>query len=220
MAEKTFRAYSLIESKDFDDDQRVIRGIATSPTVDRQGDIVEMDGVRVASDIPLFLYHDGRLTVGRARFEKPTRKGIPFEARIPKVIEEGTLKLRVDEAWQMVRYGLITAVSIGFRVLQDGWESLKDGGMRFTATEVMELSLVPVPAQPEAVIQSIKSADPAAREELLQRIKAIDTSTRAALGLTRKGVYHLDPAITGQPAPGASGTEGARRPGVVYLNES
>lgn len=57
----------------------------------------------------------------------------------------------------MVKYSLITAVSIGFRSLRDKIELLDDGGMRFLESEVLELSLVPVPAQPDAVIQTFKS---------------------------------------------------------------
>lgn len=208
------RAYSLIESKSFDDDQRVITGIATSPRVDRMGDIVEMEGVQVAADIPLFLYHDSQKTVGRAQFGKPTKKGIPFTAKLPKVTEDGLLKQRIDEAWQMCRYGLITAVSIGFRPIEYAY--IEEGGIRFTACEVMELSLVPVPAQPDAVLQSIKSADPAAREALLEQIKSADQVTRRALQGNRGGhlVVHL-PAVS-RGIPDASGQRTPRK-GAVYL---
>jgi HK97 family phage major capsid protein len=51
-------------------------------------------------------------------------------------------------------------VSIGFRVLKDGYELIKEsGGMRFTKTEVMELSLVTIPANQQATIHTIKSYD-------------------------------------------------------------
>lgn len=168
------KAYSLLELKSLDEDQRVIRGIATSPRPDRVGDVVEPDGVTVAADIPLFLYHDSTKTVGRATFGKATAAGIPFEARIPHVAEPGILKDRVDEAWGMVRYGLINAVSIGFRALDGAVENLKSGGIRFLKTEVMELSLVPVPAQPDAKIVSIKSLTKEQRDELITVIKAFD----------------------------------------------
>jgi phage head maturation protease len=157
------RAYSIVDLKSVDDEQRVIRGMASTPSVDRMGDIVEPLGARAASDIPLFLYHDSNQTVGRTRLGKPTKAGIPFEASIPHVKEAGRLKDRVDEAWQMLKYRLITGVSIGFRPMADGVERMKDGGMRFKDFEILELSLVPVPAQAEATITSIKSLDNAAR---------------------------------------------------------
>lgn len=200
------RAYSILEVKEFDGEQRVIRGLATSPVPDRAGDIVEPMGVKVAPDIPLFLYHDSTKTVGRARFGKPTKAGIPFEATLPKISEPGLLKDRVDEAWQLVKYKLVTGVSIGFRVMNDAYERLKDGGIRFIETEVLELSIVPVPMHQLAQIETIKSADQAAR--------------RAALGAQRgMPVVRLDkPAHAGAASPGDSGAQPPRRKGVVYLN--
>jgi HK97 family phage major capsid protein/HK97 family phage prohead protease len=153
------RAYSILSVKSIDDDLRVIRGVATTPSVDREGDIIEPMGVKVASDIPLFLYHDSKQVVGRAKFGKATKDGIPFEATLPHVKEAGRLKDRVDEAWQMVKYRLITGVSIGFQAAMDSIERMKDGGIRFLESEVLELSLVPIPANAEATIHSIKSID-------------------------------------------------------------
>src|SRR5688572_8413714 len=140
------RAYSVLEVKEIDEEKRVIRGIATTPSPDRVGDIVDPMGVTVAPDIPLFLYHDSNQTVGRAKFGKATKTGIPYEASIPIVKEAGRLKERVDEAWQMLKYKLITGVSIGFRVVGNAYELLKDGGIKYLQTEVLELSLVPIPA--------------------------------------------------------------------------
>ena len=153
------RMYSVLAIKAVDDDERVIRGIATTPAPDRVGDIVEPLGVKFNNPMPLLHQHDGTLPVGTVTFDRPTAKGITFEARIPKISEPGPLKDRVDTAWGEVKAGLVRAVSIGFRTLEDGYEVLRTGGLRFTKTEVMELSLVTIPAQAEAVITTIKSID-------------------------------------------------------------
>jgi phage head maturation protease len=52
---------------------------------------------------------------------------------------------------------LVRGVSIGFRALEHAF--LDGGGIRFVKTEVLELSLVSVPANGEATIQTIKSID-------------------------------------------------------------
>lgn len=153
------RAYSIFHVKSIDAEQRVIEGMATTPTPDRVGDVIEPKGVKVNGSIPLLLHHDTRLPVGTVKLHKATDDGIGFTARIPQIDEPGTLKDRVDEAWQSVKAGLIKGVSVGFRVLDDGVELLRSGGVRFTATEVLELSLVAVPANAEATIASIKSFD-------------------------------------------------------------
>lgn len=192
------RAFGLVQIKSIDEDQRVIRGIATTGSVDRMGDIVVPEGVKSARDIPLFLHHDSREVVGRAVLGKAANGGIPFEARLPKVAEAGRLRDRVDEAWQSLKYGLITAVSIGFNVVNDAYERMKEGGYRFLETEVLELSLVPIPAQPEAVITGIKNFDAAA---IGVALKSIDQQHLAALG--RKGA-------DGDRRPGAAGHQAAK----------
>lgn len=153
------RAYSVLQTKSIDEDQRVITGIATAPEVDRVGDVVEPTGVTYKNPMPLLWQHQHDKPVGTVEFDMPTAAGVKFTARLPKVEEAGALKDRVDEAWQSIKAGLIRAVSIGFRPLADGIEHMKGGGMRFTKTEVFELSLVTIPACSAAVIQAIKSID-------------------------------------------------------------
>ena len=153
------RAYSVLQTKSIDEEQRVITGIATAPEVDRVGDVVEPTGVTYKNPMPLLWQHQHDKPVGTVEFDVPTADGVKFTARLPKVEEAGALKDRVDEAWQSIKAGLIRAVSIGFRPLSDGVEHIKGGGMRFTKTEVFELSLVTIPACSAAVIQAIKSID-------------------------------------------------------------
>lgn len=155
------KAWSLLEVKQVNDERRIIRGIATSPTVDRVGDIVEPEGMIQRGPVKLHLYHKHDLPVGHVLFDRATKKGTPFEAEIPDVKEAGIVRERVNEAWHSVKYKLLDAVSIGFNVLEGGIEELRNGGLRFTKWEILELSLVGVPANPEAVITAFKSADSA-----------------------------------------------------------
>lgn len=153
------KAYSLLSVKTITEKQDYfeIDGIASTPTPDRVNDIVEPKGATFASSIPLLWQHRSDKPVGHASLGKPTDAGIPFHARIPKVKEAGALKDRIDEAVQSIQYRLVAAVSIGFRVLNEAIEFLENGGIRFLETEIMELSLVTIPANVEATIHSIKS---------------------------------------------------------------
>jgi HK97 family phage prohead protease len=184
------RAYSLIEVKAVEEDGEhyFFRGTATTPTPDRMKDVLDPFGARFASVIPLLWQHDAVKPVGLTTLGTPTKKGIPFDSRIPIVKEAGALKDRIDEAVQSVRYKLVAAVSVGFRVLNDAVERLKDGGLLFKEYEIMELSLVTIPAQAEATISYIKSID---REQL------------AASGRKQFAPVRL---IT----PGESGTKGVK----------
>jgi HK97 family phage major capsid protein/HK97 family phage prohead protease len=151
------RGYAVIEIKSVNEDLRILRGIATTPTPDRVGDVVEPLGVKFKNPVPLLWQHDTRQPVGQAKFEKATKDGIAFEAKIPKVTDPGNLKDRLDEVWQSVKIGLVKGISIGFRAIE--FSFLKEGGIHFLETEVMELSLVTIPANAEATIDTIKAFD-------------------------------------------------------------
>jgi HK97 family phage prohead protease len=153
-------AHSLFEIKSIDAKRRILRGMASTPTPDRGGDIVEPKGVQFTNPLPLLLHHDSRRPVGTVKFEKATDAGIAFEAHIPEIKEPGTLADRVLEAWQSVESGLLKGVSIGYRILAGGAEFIREtGGLHLKSIEVFELSLVAVPMNADATIQSIKSID-------------------------------------------------------------
>lgn len=155
------RAYSTICVKELDDQQREFTGLATSPVPDRIDDVIEPLGCRFKNPLVLLRAHDHTMPIGEVHFDRPTKAGIGFRARIPKITEPGLLKDRLDMAWGEIRHGLIKAVSIGFRSLES--ERLPSGGLRFTKTEIYELSTVAVPAQELATIDAVKSIDAAIR---------------------------------------------------------
>lgn len=136
---------------------RRFSGVATSPEVDRVGDVIEMSGVKFAPEVPLLLHHDHRAPVGVARLGPVTPNGIRFEAEIPEIDEPGETKERCDSAAAMVRTGLLRAVSIGFRVLESAVDRLPNGGARFLKIEILELSIVAVPANAQATITNIRA---------------------------------------------------------------
>jgi HK97 family phage major capsid protein/HK97 family phage prohead protease len=158
------RAYSVLDVKSIDQEKREICGIATTPTPDRMGDIVEPLGVSAAADLPLLHQHDSHRPVGRVKFSRATKDGIEFSARLARVEEPPSLKERIDTAWAEIKAGLIRGVSIGFRALEAEPIDAKApwGPQRFVKSEVLELSLVTVPANADATITQIRSIDRAA----------------------------------------------------------
>lgn len=175
------RAYSLLEVKAVDDEARIIEGIASTPTPDRMGDIVEPMGAKFALPMPLLWQHDSGQPIGQVEFAQPTKAGIPFKARLARIDEPGILKDRLDEAWQSIKAGLVRAVSIGFRALE--YNRMEDGGLRFVEWEWLELSAVTIPANADATINIVRS---------------IDSRVRAASGQQHDGVDRRVP-------PGAAG---------------
>ena len=155
------RAYSILTCKGIseDDNFHYIEGIASTPSPDRMGDIVEPMGAKFQLPMPLLWQHNSNQPVGTVEFASPNSKGIPFKAKLPKIKEDGKLKERVDEAIQSIKYKLVAAVSIGFNAVEGQYERMKNGGYRFKEWEWLELSLVTIPAQSEATLKTVKSLD-------------------------------------------------------------
>jgi HK97 family phage prohead protease len=150
------RAYSLLTVKRVSEDERVIEGLASSVTPDRLGDIVEPKGAQFKLPLPLLMHHDSRQPVGHVIDANVGKDGIEVTARVMKFEEPGTLKNRLDEAWASVKSGLIRGLSIGFRAIERSY--LEDSnGIRFTAWEWLELSLVSIPANSEASVTTVRS---------------------------------------------------------------
>ena len=151
------RAYSVLEIKAIHTAKRIIDGIASTPTPNRLNDIVEPLGAKFSLPMPLLWQHRHHEPVGHVEFAKATNKGISFRARIAEIPEPGELKTLVDKAWQAVKAGLVRGVSIGFKPREHSM--LDNGGIRFSAWDWYELSLVTIPANQEATISVIKSLD-------------------------------------------------------------
>jgi HK97 family phage major capsid protein/HK97 family phage prohead protease len=197
------RAYSLLTVKSVADEQRVITGIATTPSVDRMSDVIEPLGIQFRNPMPLLHNHRSDQPIGTVVFRTPTAKGIQFEARLPQIAEPGPLKDRVDTAWGEVKAGLIRGVSIGFRPLEKGAEPIKGtGGIRFTSTEVVELSLVAVPANADCNILTIKSLDSALLAASGTKQSEVEAQNR------QEPVLTTPPGVSGSRKPAVKAPEG------------
>lgn len=186
------RAYSILEIKAVSEDERLIEGIASTPTLDRYGDIVEPMGAKFALPLALLWHHKADQPVGVVESARATKDGITFKARIAKISEPGELQNLVDKAWQAVKAGLVRGVSVGFKATDQ--EGMKGGGYRIKGWEWLELSLVTLPANADATIQSIRS---------------VDADSLAAAGLERVDI---------ERAP-AAGVSASRKPKVVVRAE-
>lgn len=152
------RAYSVLEVKSINDDERIIEGIATTPSPDRVGDVVEPKGAEFDLPIPLLWQHRSDSPVGNVVEAKVTTNGIKIKAQFAQVSEPASLKDELDQAWAKVKAGLVRGLSIGFMPLESS--RIEDTfSERFIRWEWLELSCVTIPMNSDATIQSIKSAD-------------------------------------------------------------
>ena len=150
------KAYSLLQVKSFDAEQRIIKGIASTPSPDRSDDIVDPQGAKFALPIPFLWQHMHSQPIGEVTEAVVTDKGIEVTVHIAKIEEEGKLKDRIDEAWQSIKSGLVKGLSIGFRGITVE-DIPRSWGLHFKEWEWFELSAVTVPANAEASITEIKT---------------------------------------------------------------
>lgn len=171
------RAYGAFEVKALDQEKRTFSGWATTPATDRVGDNINPLGATFKNPLVLLHQHKDDKPIGRVTFKRPTKAGIEFDAEIPVIDEEfPVLRERVNTAWGEIKYGIVRAVSIGFKAIKYAYK--EDGGIDFQEIEVFELSTVSVPALPEAVISSVKSMNPALTHDAVAAIKKFDTALR------------------------------------------
>ena len=151
------KAYSTLQIKSVTDtdDERIITGIASTPSTDRDDDVLEPMGAKFALPIPLLWQHNHNQPIGEVIDARVTDKGIEITAKIAKIDEDGTLKSRIDEAWQSIKSGLVKCLSVGFKVKEYNYFE-NSWGLHIKEWEWYELSVVTVPANPDAVITNVK----------------------------------------------------------------
>jgi HK97 family phage prohead protease len=128
----------------------------SSGNVDRMGDVIDQNGIELANyknnPIVLFGHDSGQLPVGRATsiyvMNNRLQASMQFgSGRFAKSVEES------------VRNGTLNATSIGFAPLSWDFSTDRKAGIDFHSIELLEFSIVPVPANADCLL--IGMADPA-----------------------------------------------------------
>lgn len=149
------KAWSTFEVKSVDEDKRIIKGIASTITPDRDDDIMRPDGAKFTLPFPFLLQHNHDKPIGHVIEAKTNKSQIEVTIQI---VKDSGLNY-IDTAWKQIKAKLINGLSIGFRGIKvvdiDGtrW------GREFIEWDLYELSAVTVPANSEATITSIKKFD-------------------------------------------------------------
>lgn len=139
---------------------RSIRFVASDESVDRYGDIIRAAGWRLENfrknPVLLFGHQSRNLPIGKVA--EVGVVGTQLEATA-EFMPEGMSDF-ADECFRAVDAGFLNAVSVGFMPLAEpnyifadddpdhkGWPT----GYEFVEQELLELSVVPVPANPQAL---------------------------------------------------------------------
>ena len=128
--------------------------IASDASVDRYGDVVEVDGWDTTAfkknSVFLFGHDSSSFPIGKVL--RTWVEDAKFMAKVLFLPED--LDERADKAYRMVQEGFLKAVSVGFIPKKQEPIYDDDGrwkGTHFIEQELLELSLVPIPANSNAV---------------------------------------------------------------------
>ena len=134
----------------------MIEGYASTNDIDRSNDIVSAavweKGLENYLKNPIILaYHDYTKPIGRMVEHKTDSKGLWIKARISSAAED---------IFKLVKDGVMTAFSIGFRVLDAEYNQALDVFL-IKEVELHEISVVPVPCNQNTLFSLSKAFDTA-----------------------------------------------------------
>ena len=152
-----------------------IEGYASTIDVDRHGDVVPSTvwekGMQNYLKNPVILaYHDHNNPIGRMTEHKTDGKGLWIKARISTAAKQ----------FQLIKDGVLTAFSIGFRVLDAEYNSAAEVFL-IKDLELVEISVVSVPANQNTLFDLSKAFDDA--EEYKRYKEQFATQGQSAKGL-------------------------------------
>ncbi|HEK0565637.1 TPA: phage major capsid protein [Proteus mirabilis] len=182
------RSYSLLTIKSVNEKDREIVGMATTPSTDAYGDIVEPEGGVFTLPLPLLWQHNMEQPIGEVIGAKVTPNGIKIKAKIAQIASPPGLSARLEEAWQSMKSGLVKGLSIGFKPLE--YAFLDEGGIRFTKWVWTELSVVTIPANKDCHLQTLKAMfqPPAASGSR----RVVHLSSQLSAGVSAKNAFNKE----------------------------
>ena len=146
-----------IEAKADAETTRKLTFTISTASVDREKDVISLDGwdLKNFNRNPVFLWAHNYRQIPLGRSSEPFRQGGKLKAQV-EFTPKG-LDLFNDTVFELYKQGFMRAVSVGFRPIKWNWNEERSGGIDFNEQELLEFSAVPVPANPEALMDA-KSA--------------------------------------------------------------
>lgn len=151
---KIFHIGSTFKAFDEGDDLH-IAGMASTNSTDRVGDVIETEawtkgGLDNFLNNPVILFnHDYNQPIGRAVQLGTNDNGLQLKAKIAK---------SAGHVGELIKEGVLGAFSVGFRV-KDAEYMVETDGYKIKDAELLEVSVVTVPANQAATFSLAKSFD-------------------------------------------------------------
>jgi HK97 family phage prohead protease len=185
------------------ENERTIRFVASDETVDRYGDVVSADGWDLAhfKKNPIFLWgHNYDQPIGKVVKVGVEDNRLMATARLAR---KGTTQF-IDDTWNLIKEKVVNAVSVGFMVHSEkDYEPIRDQderttGLHFLRQELLEISLVAVPANPSALLVARAQG---LTPDSIKRFLRPDASVQAAADVQRRRVQAMRVAALRHSSP-------------------
>ncbi len=148
----TINSVEVVKGENDDEESRTLRFIITTEAVDRDNDIISVDGWNVENFLknPVVLF-------GHNASQPPIAKALNL------IFETNSIKSEAefmhpdispfsDMIFKMYKGGFMNAISVGFSPEEFNFDETRGGfGVNFLKQELLEYSAVPVPSNPEAL---------------------------------------------------------------------
>ena len=147
---------NTFEKSDVSEDGSInIKGLASTSALDRTGDVIDHNawkkgGLDNYGDNPIILFnHNYDRPIGRAKYCDVTQQGLEIEAKISK---------SAGDVVDLIKDGVLGAFSVGFKV-KDAEYNKETDGFFIKSAELLEVSVVSIPANQTATFSISKSFD-------------------------------------------------------------
>lgn len=155
------------QAKSFDDETLAFDAIGSDGSVDRHGEKIDPEGWMLKNyeknPVLLFNHNPWDLPVGKAENVRVEGGKLKFKA-VMTTEDENPLGAQL---YKLFKGGFLRAFSVGFRPLET------DGKETYTKSELLEISVVTIPANPNALALAFRDGtiDKTGRDLLLNGIK-------------------------------------------------
>ena len=147
-----------VKFDDGESEDRTIDFTISTETVDSYKDVVYADGWDLSrylkNPVVLWAHIRSQLPVGKASDVRVEGESLKASAEFAsKEVYEFA-----DNVYRMLRAGFLKATSVGFIPKEWTWDEER-GGFNFIKSELFEFSVVPVPANPDALANAVDRGD-------------------------------------------------------------
>lgn len=132
--------------------EKQYRFLASTSSIDRQGDSIDQSGWELknfmSNPVILWAHRYDELPLGKATLVAVTENGLEIDV----VFAEDEANPKAKQVKKLVDEGILNAVSVGFIAKE------RNGNV-ITRAELLEVSIVPVPANQDALALAMKEMD-------------------------------------------------------------